>query len=85
VKPGNGAHATIAKVASADKINASTRVAYSPDARAPDIVEAILTGRRSVNLQLADPLKRRSLVWPEQRAWMERSVNWPFNPGVRSS
>jgi hypothetical protein len=58
----------IAEIAAAEKINESYvgRV-LRLTLLAPDIVEAILSGNQSPNLQFFDLLKRVSVVWAEQR------------------
>ena len=64
----NGTHATIAEIASAEKINESYvgRV-LRLTLLAPDIVEAILGGRQPGDLQLDDLLRRFPVGWWEQR------------------
>ena len=67
----NGTHATIAEIASAEKINESYvgRV-LRLTLLAPDIVEAILGGRQPADLQLENLLRRFPVGWGEQRAEM---------------
>jgi hypothetical protein len=67
----NGTHATIAEIASAEKINASYvgRV-LRLTLLAPDIVEAILGGRQPTGLQLENLLERFPVGWSEQREQM---------------
>jgi hypothetical protein len=62
-------HTTVAEIAAAEKINASYvgRV-LRLTLLAPEIVEAILDGRQSANLQLEDLLRRFPVGWREQRA-----------------
>jgi len=64
----NGIYATIAEIASAEKINDSYvgRV-LRLTLLAPDIVEAILVGRQPPNLQLEDLLRRLPVQWQAQR------------------
>jgi len=63
----NGTHATIAEIAAAEKINESYvgRV-LRLTLLAPDIVEAILSGRQPAGLQLEDLLKRFPPDWTAQ-------------------
>jgi hypothetical protein len=67
----NGTHATIAEIATAEKINESYvgRV-LRLTLLAPDIVEAILGGRQHVELQLKNLLRRFPVGWVEQRSEM---------------
>jgi hypothetical protein len=67
----SGIHATIAEIAVAEKINESYvgRV-LRLNLLAPDIVEAIMSGRQPAKLQLESLLKRFSVAWQEQRALM---------------
>ena len=64
----NGTHATIAEIAAAEKINESYvgRV-LRLTLLAPDIVEAILSGRQPAGLQLEALLRRLPVGWREQR------------------
>ena len=64
----NGTHATIAEIATAEKINETYvgRV-LRLTLLAPDIVEAILGGRQPARLQLEDLLQRFPVGWREQR------------------
>lgn len=65
----NGTHATIAEIAAAEKINeAYVGRVLRLTLLAPDIVEAILGGRQSADLQLKDLLRRFPVGWQEQRA-----------------
>ena len=65
----SGAYATIREIAAAEKINESYvgRV-LRLTLLAPDILEAILGGRQSAELQLEDLLRRFPAGWREQRA-----------------
>jgi hypothetical protein len=67
----NGTHATIAEIATAEKINESYvgRV-LRLTLLAPDIIEVILGGRQPAGLQLEGLLKRFPVGWQEQRAEM---------------
>jgi hypothetical protein len=64
----NGKHATIAEIAEAEKINESYvgRV-LRLTLLAPNIVEAILTGRQPTRLQLDSLMKRFPVCWRAQR------------------
>jgi hypothetical protein len=64
----NGTHATIAEIAAAEKINESYvgRV-LRLTLLAPDIVEAILSGRQPAGLQLDHLLSRFPIEWQSQR------------------
>lgn len=64
-----GIHATIDDLAVAEKINPSyvSRILRLP-LLAPDIVEAILDGRQTEELNLAKAIKLCALSWLEQRA-----------------
>jgi hypothetical protein len=64
----NGTHATIAEIATAEKINESYvgRV-LRLTLLAPDIVEAILGGRQPARLQLDHLLRRFPVEWRPQR------------------
>jgi hypothetical protein len=66
-----GTHATIAEIAAAEKINESYvgRV-LRLTLLAPDIVEAILSGRQPPKLQLESMLRRFPVAWQGQRAEM---------------
>jgi hypothetical protein len=63
----NGAHATIAEIAAAEKLNESYvgRV-LRLTLLAPDIVDAILGGRQPASLQLECLLRRFPVGWAEQ-------------------
>ena len=67
----NSTHATIAEIATAEKINESYvgRV-LRLTLLAPDIIETILGGRQPADLQLEDLLRRFPVGWREQRAVM---------------
>lgn len=64
-----GTSATSQDLASAEKINPSylARI-LRLTLLAPDIVEALLGGRQSVDFQLVHLLKRFPVIWEEQRA-----------------
>jgi hypothetical protein len=64
----SGTYATIAEIAAAEKINESYvgRV-LRLTLLAPDIVEAILGGRQSADLQLDDLLRKFPVEWLAQR------------------
>jgi hypothetical protein len=64
----NGTHATIAEIAAAEKINESYvgRV-LRLTLLAPDIVEAILSGRQPADIQLATLMEPLTVVWSGQR------------------
>lgn len=64
----NGAHATIAEIAAAEKINESYvgRV-LRLTLLAPDVVEAVLNGRQPTSLQLPILLKPIPIDWEAQR------------------
>ena len=63
----NGTHATIAEIAAAEKINESYvgRV-LRLTLLAPDIVEAILSGRQPAEMTLAVLMRPFSVRWKEQ-------------------
>lgn len=63
----NGTHATIAEIATAEKINESYvgRV-LRLTLLAPDIVEAILNGRQPAGAQLERLLKPLPVIWADQ-------------------
>ena len=65
----NGTYATIAEIAAAEKINESYvgRI-LRLTLLAPDIVEAVLSGRQPASLQLDALLRRFPVAWQEQRA-----------------
>jgi hypothetical protein len=65
----SGEYATIREIAYAEKINESYigRV-LRLTLLAPEIVEAILSGRQSAGLQLENLLKRFPIEWRQQRA-----------------
>jgi hypothetical protein len=65
----NGTHATIAEIAAAEKINGTYvgRV-LRLTLLAPDIVEAVLSGRQPAGLQLDGLMRRFPVGWREQRA-----------------
>ena len=67
----DGTYATIAEIAAAEKINESYvgRV-LRLTLLAPDIVEAILNGRQSAEMQLDGLMRRFPVGWREQRAEM---------------
>ena len=67
----NGTHATIAEIATAEKINETYvgRV-LRLTLLAPDIVEAILCGRQPADFQLEDLMRRFPVGWQEQRTNM---------------
>jgi hypothetical protein len=67
----NDAHAIIAEIASAEKINASYvgRI-LRLTLLAPNIVEALLAGRQPAKLQLEDLMRRFPVCWREQQAEM---------------
>ena len=64
----NGTHATIAEIAASEKINESYigRV-LRLTLLAPDIVEAILGGRRPADVTLAVLMNPFAVEWAEQR------------------
>jgi hypothetical protein len=64
----NGAHATIAEIAAAEKINESYvgRV-LRLTLLAPDIVEAILIGRQPVDITMAVLMRGYPVAWDAQR------------------
>lgn len=64
----DGTHATITEIAAAEKINQSyvCRI-LRLTLLAPDIVEAILTGRQPPKMQLDDLLCTRAVEWRAQR------------------
>ena len=71
----NGTHATIAEIAAGEKINETyvgrvLRLALL----APDIVEAILSGRQPADLQLEDLLRRFPVGWAAQRSVLCRPL-----------
>jgi hypothetical protein len=74
----NGTYATIAEIAAAEKINGSYvgRV-LRLTLLAPDIVEAILTGRQPTGLQLDRLLRPFPVGWPDQRAEMNVCFSQP--------
>ena len=65
----NGTHATIAEIAAAEKINESYvgRV-LRLTLLAPDIVEAIVSGRQPAEMTLAGLMRPFPVGWREQRA-----------------
>ena len=65
----NGRYASAAEIAAAEKINPSyvSRV-LRLTLLAPDIVEAIVTGRQSGEIEVADLLKPFPVIWTEQRS-----------------
>jgi hypothetical protein len=65
----NGEYATIREIANAEKINESYvgRV-LRMTLVAPEVVEAILSGRQSTYLQLETLMKRFPVDWTEQRS-----------------
>ncbi len=64
-----GVHATVAEIAGAEGISPTYvgRI-LRLTLLAPDIVEALLDGRQTANLQLADLLKGLPVEWERQRA-----------------
>ncbi|MGA7450857.1 MAG: hypothetical protein WBW73_06130 [Rhodoplanes sp.] len=64
----NGAHATIAEIAAAEKINESYvgRI-LRLTLLAPDIVEAILDGRQQTDMTLTVLMRPFAVEWTEQR------------------
>ena len=64
----NGTHATIKEIAAAEKINESYvgRV-LRLTLLAPDIVEAILSGRQPADMTLAVLMRPFAVKWTEQR------------------
>lgn len=64
----SGEHATIKEIAAAEKINETyvSRV-LRLTLLAPEVVEAILSGRQSASLQLETLMKRFPVDWAEQR------------------
>jgi hypothetical protein len=64
-----GAHATVAEIAATEGINPTYvgRI-LRLTLLAPDIVEMLLDGRQTANLQLADLLKAFPAEWERQRA-----------------
>jgi hypothetical protein len=69
-----GTYATIAEIATAEKINASFvgRV-LRLTLLAPDVVEAILNGRQPAQVTLAVLMRPFPVGWGEQRAKMVRA------------
>lgn len=65
----SGEHATIREIAAAEKINETYvgRV-LRLTLLAPEVVEAILSGRQSAHLQLETLMKRFPVDWTEQRS-----------------
>jgi hypothetical protein len=65
----NGEYASAADLAKAEKVNDSylSRI-LRLTLLAPDIIEAIATGRRPSKLQLDDLLKPLPAVWARQRS-----------------
>ena len=70
----SGQYQTIREIASAEKINESYvgRV-LRLTLLAPEIVETILGGRQTADLQLQDLLRRFPVLWAEQRSAILRS------------
>jgi hypothetical protein len=70
-----GKYATIREIAAAEKINATYvgRV-LRLTLLAPDIVEAILSGRQPAGLQLDGLLRRFSVEWAAQKSVVWRSA-----------
>jgi hypothetical protein len=64
----NGTHATIAEIAAAEKINESYigRI-LRLTLLAPDIVEAILSGRQSADISMAILMQGYPVCWRAQR------------------
>jgi hypothetical protein len=71
----NGTHATIAEIAAAEKINDSYvgRV-LRLTLLAPDIVEAILGGRKPAEMTLATLMPRFPVGWAAQRSALLRAT-----------
>ena len=64
----NGKHATIVEIADAETINESyVRSVLRLTLLAPDIVEAILSGRQPAGMQLDGLMKRFPVEWRAQR------------------
>jgi hypothetical protein len=76
----NGTHATIAEIAAAEKINESYvgRV-LRLTLLAPDIVEAILSGRQPTDMTLAVLMEPFAVEWTEQR---KANFCWKNNTSV---
>ena len=70
----NAAHATIAEIATAEKINETYvgRV-LRLTLLAPDIVEAILGGRQPTEMTLATLMKPFPALWEAQRSMLLRN------------
>jgi hypothetical protein len=70
-----GVHATVAEIAAAEGVNPTYvgRI-LRLTLLAPDIVEAILDGRQSANLQLADLLRGFPIEWERQRAEITNNI-----------
>ena len=70
----SGEYATVRETANAEKINETYvgRV-LRLTLLAPDIVEAVLSGRQPADLQLEDLLRRFPVLWAEQRSALLRS------------
>ncbi len=64
----NGTHSTIAEIAATEKINESYvgRV-LRLTLLAPDIVEAILSGRQPAKMTLTVLMRQFSVIWEQQR------------------
>ena len=64
----NGTHAIIAEIAAAEKINESyVDLVLRLALQAPDLVEAILSGRQPAAMTLATLMKPFPVDWKEQR------------------
>jgi hypothetical protein len=70
-----GVHATVAEIAAAEGVSPTYvgRI-LRLTLLAPDIVEAILDGRQSANLQLADLLRGFPIEWERQRAEITNNI-----------
>jgi hypothetical protein len=80
----NGAHATIAEIAAAEKINESyvSRV-LRLTLLSPDIVEAILDGRQPAEMTLAALMQPFAVEWREQ--WAKMVSSNPVTPLIPSA
>ena len=78
----SGKYASSAELAKAEKVNDSylSRI-LRLTLLAPDIIEAILTGRQPSTLQLDELIKPLPTVWDQQRARLRSSINEPAEPG----
>ena len=77
----NGTRTTIGEIAAAEKINETYvgRV-LRLTLLAPDIVDAIVDGRQSADLQLEDLLRPFPVGWPEQRSALSSGRTFPLAP-----